>query len=573
MKEKSKKQSKFKYYKESFLYHYHGNKRFRNLSWAIGLVLLVLLVLLASFIAVHVGNAGKVTAAIAAEPDSLDPTFCADADTETILVNCFEGLMKIDENGKPVKAAASDYTVSEDGLVYTFKISPDSCWSDGTHVRASDFVYAWRRTANPYNASAYADYFSNIVGYDKILEDFEKEQQDLIDAEGNYIKARMSDLWVKAADSETLVVKLKEKDPSFLYKCASAAFFPLYEEKVSPFTFIWSTDDERFFSNGAFVLSSWMEGSYIELEPNAYYRDRENVKLKYMKFIFVENGEEAKRMFDKSSVLFSNVLPEDGLEKVKKEKEYVSYESMGTYFLYFNLNQKPFDDARVRQALTLAIDREKLIEETASVRGTAASTLISNGFDNFRQSGDSFFDASSSDENIAKAKALLKDAGYENGKDFPSFEYLFNDNTYSRQTAEILKKMWKENLGINCRLKSVSWSKLDEMRDDGEFAVAKGGLIAPYNDVSLMLEGFTSINNFCSWNNKEYDSLVSQMINSQGDVKNTLAHKAEKILLNDWVICPLYYYNEGYFVSERIENYYVTSSGIAYFVNADVGVF
>lgn len=573
MKEKSKKQSKFKYYKDRFLYHYESNKRFRNISIGAGIVLTVLFILLASFLVVHIGNAGKVIAAIAEEPDSLDPTFCADTDTETILVNCFEGLMKIDENGKPVKAAASDYTVSEDGLVYTFKISPDSYWSDGTRVSASDFVYAWRRTANPYNASAYADYFSNIVGYDKILEDFEKEQQKLTDEEGNYITVQMSDLWVKAADSETLVVKLKEKDPSFLYKCASAAFFPLYEKMVKPFTLIWSTDYERFYSNGAFVLSSWMKGSYLELEPNAHYRDKENVKLKSMKFVFVENGEEAKKMFDKSTVLFSNVLPEKGLERVKREKEYVSYESMGTYFLYFNLNQKPFDDVRVREALTLAIDRDQLIRETASVRGTAASTLISNGFDNFRQSGESLFEASDENENIIKAKALLKEAGYENGKGFPTFEYLFNDNTYSRETAEILKKMWKENLGINCRLKSVSWSKLDEMRYDGEFAIAKGGLLAPYNDVSLMLEGFTAKNNFCSWNNKEYDRVVSQMINSQGDAKISLARKAEKILLNDWVICPLYYYTEGYFASERIENYYVTSSGIAYFVNADVGVF
>lgn len=573
MKEKSNKQSKIKYYKERFLFHYRKNKRFRILSVVTGLVLSVLFVLLLSFLIVRVGNAGKVSAAISKEPDNLDPTFCADAETESILVNCFEGLMKIDEDGKPVKAAASDYTVSADGLVYTFTISEKSKWSDGNNVSASDFVYAWRRTANPYNSSAYADYFSNIVGYDKILEDFEKEQQKLVDEEGNYITAQMSDLWVKAADGNTLVVKLKEKDPSFLYKCASAAFFPLHEEKIKPFSRIWSTDKDRFFSNGAFTLSSWMDGSYLELKPNPHYRDAENVNLNHIKYLFIEDGDEAKKMFDKSTILFSTVLPEKNLKKVTTEKDFVSYESMGTYFLYFNLSQKPFDDVRVRQALTLAIDRQKLIDETASVRGTVASTLISNGFGDFRQSGESLFDASDADANIAKAKALLKEAGYENGKGFPSFEYLFNDNTYSRETAEILKKMWKENLGIDCRLKSVSWQKLDDMRKDGEFSVAKGGMIAPYNDVTLMLEGFTSKNNFCSWNNKEYDSLLSQMINSQGDNKNNLAHKAEKILLNDWVICPLYYYTEGYFASDRIENYYVTSSGIAYFVNADVGVF
>ena len=130
--------------------------------------------------------------------------------------------------------------------------------------------------------------------------------------------------------------------------------------------------------------------------------------------------------------------------------------------------------------------------------------------------------------------------------------------------------MWKENLGIECTLKSVSWSKLDEMRRDGNFTVAKGGLMAPYNDVGFMLEGFTSDNNFCSWNNKEYDSLLSQMVNAQGDERNNLAHLAEKIIMDNWVICPLYYYADGYLASDRIENYYVTNSGVAYFVNAEV---
>lgn len=549
---------------------FQRNKRFRIITITTGIVLGVILFSLLSFLMVRLESADKVTAAISVEPERLDPTFCSDTETETILVNCFEGLMKIDENGNAVKAAASNYTVSEDGLVYTFTISPESHWSDGTAVQASDFVYAWRRTANPYNASSYAYMFENIAGYEKVLADFEKEQNGEKDEEGNYITMQMSDLWVKAADSRTLVVKLKEKDPSFLHKCASVAFFPLCENTVKPFTRIWSTDPEKFVSNGAFRLSSWTGGSYLELVPNENYRDKENVSPESLKFYFISDSEEAMDMFEKSKVLFSSVLPEEKLEKTAKNKQYNSYENLGTYFLYFNLGEAPFDDARVRQALTLAIDREELIEKTASARGIAASGLISDGFSEFRQTGESFFSTDKTEENIAKAKDLLKAAGYESGEDFPEFEYLFNDNTYSRETAEILQEMWKENLGIECTLKSVSWSKLDEMRNDGNFAVAKGGLLAPYNDVGYMLENFTTENNFCSWNNKEYDKLLSQMINSQGDERNNLAHMAEKILMDNWVICPLYYYADGYLASDRLENYYVTNSGVAYFVNADV---
>lgn len=560
---KSKKSNKYKLLFEK-------NKRFRIVVITAGIILGIAVFSAFSSLMVHIESNDRITAAVSSEPDKLDPTFCSDVSTETILVNCFEGLMKIDENGNAVKAAASDYTVSEDGLVYTFTISPYSKWSDETEVLASDFVYAWRRTANPYNASSYAYLFENIAGYDKILEDFEKEQKGLKDEEGNYITMQMSDLWVKAADARTLVVKLKERDPSFLHKCASVGFMPLCEAKVKPFTRIWSTDPERFVSNGAFRLASWTGGSYLDLVPNAHYRDKENVSLKSMKFYFVSDGEEAKNMFDKGKVLFSGVLPEDKLVRTSKSKSYVSYENPGTYFLYFNLTEAPFDDVRVRQALTLAIDREKLIDETAETRGIAASGLISDAFSQFRQSGEEYFRTDDADENIRKAKELLAEAGYENGKGFPQFEYLFNDNTFSRETAEILAEMWKENLGITCLLRSVSWSKLEEMRNDGDFTVAKGGLMAPYNDAAYMLEKFTSSENFCGWKNGEYDKLLKQMINTQGDARNNSAHKAEKILMNDWVICPLYYYADGFLASDRIENFYVTNSGVAYFVNAKV---
>lgn len=546
------------------------NKRFRLIMITTAAAFGVILFGLLSSLMVSIERADKVTAAISVEPEKLDPTFCSDTETETVLVNCFEGLMKIDENGKAVKAAADGYTVSEDGLVYTFNISSESRWSDGSPVQASDFVYAWRRTANPYNASSYAYLFENIVGYDKILEDFEKEQNKVKDEEGNYITMDMADLWVKAIDSRTVVVKLKEKDPSFLQKCASPAFFPLCENAVKPYTRIWSTDPEKFVSNGAFRLLAWTGGSYLELTPNEHYRDKENVSLESLKFYFVSDGEEAMNMFNKSKVIFSSVLPEKNLEKTAKNKEYNSYENPGTYFLYFNLGEAPFDDARVRQALTLAIDREELIEKTASARGEAASALVSNAFSQFRETGKSYFSTDKKDKNIEKAQSLLAQAGYKDGKGFPKFEYLFNDNTFSRETAEILQQMWKENLGIECTLKSVSWSKLDEMRNDGNFAVAKGGLMAPYNDVGFMLEGFTSDKNFCSWNNKEYDRFLSQMADAQGDERNNLAHLAEKILMDNWVICPLYYYTDGYLASDKLENYYVTNSGVAYFVNAEV---
>lgn len=547
---------------------FNKNKRFRAISIVAGLLAAVMVLGVFSFAMGRMETSGKITAAISVEPESLDPTFCGNDDTRTILVNCFEGLMRIDENGEAVKAAASDYTVSKDGKVYTFTISSDAKWSDGTDVKATDFVYAWRRTANPYNASAYAYLFENIRGYDTIMEDFEKEQNKVTDEEGNYISMDMSKLWVKAADSRTLVVRLNKKDPSFLKKCASVAFFPLCEHAVKPNTRIWSTDPEKFVSNGAFILSSWTEGSYLDLVPNKEFRDSENVKLKAIKFRFASDGNEGLEMFNNDDVLFSSSLPEK-VESVSKKRAYNSYDELGTYFLYFNQNKKPFNDVRVRQALTLAIDREKLVEETATSRGIAASGLISDGFSSFREKAGEYFDVSENKDNKDMARRLLKEAGYEDAEDFPSFEYLYNDNEFSRQTAELIQKMWKKNLGIECTLKSVSWSKLDELREAGDYDVAKGGLIAPYGDVRFMLDKFTSDNNFCAWNNSEYDKLVSKVT----DNKSSNAYKAEKILMENWVICPLYYYSNGYLASSRIKNYYVTNQGIAYFVYADVNVF
>ncbi len=545
------------------------NKRFRNIVFTAGIMLLAVMLVVFSFIMIRVETSGKLTMAIAGEPKTLDPTFCENKDTETLLVNCFEGLTKIDEKGEAVKAVASDYTVSEDGLVYTFTIANGALWSDGTAVEASDFVYAWRRTANPYNASAYAYMFENIVGYDKILEDFEKEKNKETNEEGNYITVNMADLWVKAADSRTVVVRLKEKDPAFLYKCASVAFLPLCEDAVRPNTRIWGEDPELFVCNGAFRLSSWTSGSYLELAPNEYFREKDKVKLESVKVYFAESKEEAYDMYKSSEVFYTNLIPEDKLSKIAKKKDYVAYDELGTYFLYFNTGEAPFSDVRVRQALTLAIDRQKIIEETAQGRAKPAGAFISDGFSAFRQGGQNYISTTDNQGNINKARQLLSKAGYKDGKGFPKFEYVYNDNEISHETAKLLQSMWKENLGIECTLKSVSWSKLDEMRKSGNFTVAKGGIMAPYNSTSYMLEPFLTENNFCNWSNREYDSLVKQMINSQSET----AHKAEGILMNSFVVCPVYYYTSGYLQSNRLENFYVTNSGIAYFMYADVKVF
>ena len=545
------------------------NKRFRTIVLTAGVLLLAVLLVVFSFIMIRIETSGKLTIAISEEPKTLDPTFCENKDTETLLVNCFEGLMKIDEKGDAVKALASDYTVSEDGLVYTFTIANGALWSNGTAVEASDFVYAWRRTANPYNSSPYVYMFENIEGYDKILEDFEKEKNKETNEEGNYITVDMADLWVKAADSRTVVVKLKEKDPAFLYKCASVAFLPLCEDSVRPNTRIWGEDPELFVCNGAFRLSSWTEGSYLELLPNENFREKDKVQLESVKVYFAENSEYAYDMYKSSDVLYTSLIPEDKLNKLVKKKDYVAYDELGTYFLYFNTGEAPFNDVKVRQALTLAIDREKIIEETAFGRGEPAGAFISDGFSSFRQGGQNYISTTDKQGNIKKARQLLAEAGYKDGKGFPKFEYVYNDNEISHETAKLLQSMWKSNLGIDCTLKSVSWSKLDELRKSGNFTVAKGGLLAPYNSTSYMLQQFVTENNFCNWSNSEYDLLVKQMINSQSET----AHKAESILMKDFVICPVYYYTGGYLKSNRIENFYVTNSGIAYFMYADVKVF
>lgn len=562
MKKKAKKINKFQIL-------FKKNKRFRVVV-AIAAVLFAIVFLSAfSALLTRFESAHRITAAVSVEPEKLDPTFCDNTETETILVNCFEGLMRINENGEAVKACADDFTVSKNGLVYTFTISPKARWSNGDAVTADDFVYAWQRTANPYNSSMYANLFENIVGYDKILEDFEKEKKSERDEEGNYITINMSDLWVRSADSRTLVVKLKEKDPNFLKKCAGVGFFPLCERAVKPYTRIWSTDKEKFVSNGAFVLSSWTDGSYLDLSRNEYFRDKENVSIKSIKFKFIPDGKEAVDEFNKDNVLYSSSLDDENINKIIKKKEYKSYDRLGSYFLYFNLSKEPFDDVRVRKALTLAIDREKLIKETAPGKGSPASGVISNAFSSFRDNNEEYFDVTDNEANIEKAKTLLKKAGYENGEKFPKFEYLFNDNTVSRKTAELICEMWKENLGIECDLKSVSWSKLDEMRNKGNFYIAKGGILSPYNDVTYILSEFTSSNNFCFWQNKEYDGLARQMINSQSNIMS-LASSAEKILADNQVVCPLYYYEDGYLISDRVKDYYVSDSGVAYFMYADV---
>ncbi len=541
------------------------HKRLKRIVIILSVLALILFMFLITFLLTRIESSKGLNIAISSEPSTLDPTFFVGDEEGTLMVNLFEGLMRTDENGEAVPCQASSYSVSEDGKTYTFHISEKAKWSDGTAVTAEDFAFAWRRTANPYNNSEYSYMFENIKGYDEIYEKYNNDEE-----------FDMNTLSVNAKDSRTLVVKLKEKDGAFLKKCAFPAFAPLCEAQVVKNRRTWSTNKDLFVSNGAYVLSDWSRGSYLVLSLNKEYYNYENLKVRQIKAYFISDDNEALSKFKSQKILLSLTMDDEIEKKMARKSPFKQTDLCGTYYLSYNMSKKPFDNSLVRQALTLAVDRNEIIKECVGKKGEAAFSLLGNGFTNggntFRSTGKIYIE-DDFDLNKEKARELLKDAGFENGKGFPEFEIIYNDNRFNKSVLEKVAEMWEENLGIKCKLKPESWSHFSSDRAGENYTVAKDGKLIAYNDAGEMFYEFDSKTNHCGKSDKSLNSLVVNIKNTTGENRINLCHQAEDIIMNNYYICPLFSYCRTYLVSSRLSNYYVSAEGFAYLNNVNIKMF
>ncbi|MDF2587960.1 MAG: peptide transporter substrate-binding protein [Anaerocolumna sp.] len=503
-----------------------------------------------------------INVSVGPEPETLDPTMNTAADGSTYLNHVFEGLMKVDAEANIVQGAAESYEVSEDGLVYTFKIRSDAKWSDGTDLTAEAFVYSWQRLVDPTTASDYNYMIDMVKNANEIMA-------------GTVDK---SELGIKAIDSKTLEITLAVATPYFLEICAFPATFPLREDIVSANPDTWFQDPATYIGNGPYVVKTWEHQAQIVMEQNPNYYGLADLGPKTINFKLMEDDNTILAAYENGEILFGDSLPSEEIERMTGNGLYIEGQ-LGTYFLCLNVEDEALKDANVRKALALAIDRNYLVESVAKGGQQPADTFVPTGLsdvDNtaeFHEKAEKWFsvDPANYEANVAEAKQLLADAGYPNGEGFPSIELMINPGHES--IAEAVIYMWQQELGITATLSSQDWSVFIETRNSGDYQIARHGWLADYNDPISFLDMWLTGggNNDAQWSNADYDALIAKVKASSDRAERIdLMHQAEAILAKDMPIIPLYFYTDLFLKSDKLQGFYSSPLGYKFFMYTSV---
>lgn len=492
---------------------------------------------------------------VGSDPDTIDPALNSAVDGATLIIHAFEGLYTLDKDGVPVPAQAESVDISDDGTVYTFHLRDGIKWSDGKPVTASDFVYAWNRAVNPDTGADYEYMFEVIEGYEE------------------------KNLNVTAPDDKTLVVKLKNRVPYFLELTAFPTFYPVRKDIVEQHGDAWATKPETYIGNGPYKIVEWVPGSHITMAKNENYWNYKELGMPKIKFVLMKDPASQLTAFKQGEILFTDDMPNEEIDAWRDKPEFHLQGQLGTYYVSFNTQREYLNNPKVRMALILAIDREYICKEIGKAGQVPAGAFVPIGLSDadpkkeFREVGGDYYDPYDYEGNLEKAKQLLAEAGYPNGQGLPTFEYLYNPESAAHQAiGEALQDMWAK-IGVKINLVSQEWATFLNTRKNGDYDIARNGWLADYNDPISFLDMWItgSGNNDAQWSNPEYDKLISQIKAETDTAKRyELMHKAEDMIFEDAMLCPIYYYVDIYLASTKLQNFWSSPLGYKYFMYATI---
>lgn len=523
------------------------------------------------------GEAFELTINIASEPQTIDPALNSAVDGAIMTSHMFEGLMRWEDSG--VETAGSDGTCTnaqlgygqaesydkvnnEDGTVtYTFHLRDGIKWSDGQDVTASDFVFSWQRLVNPETAADYSYMIDCVVNANEIMNG-EKDP---------------SELAVSAPDDKTFVVTITSDLPYFTEICAFPATFPVREDIVSDSQ--WTYSPDTYISNGAYKMTSRVTNSEIVMEKNEYYYGVDTLGPDKITFKLMDDANAMLSGFNSGELDFIESMPTDEVAGLLASGDLKIVDYIGTYYVCYQTQKAPFDDPRVRQAFTLAVDRTYIVEQITQTGQVEAGGYVPAGVydaegatgDDFRTVGGDYYAPTDADyeANCEKARELLAEAGYPNGEGFPVVTYLYNTDDSHKAVAEALQNMWQTVLGVTVQLDNQEWATFLQTRKDGDYSIARNGWIADYNDPMSFLDMWLTGggNNDAQYANPEYDSLIQQAKATTDPAERMqLMHDAEDIIIGqDYALCPLYFYTQKYMLADGIQGMYYTPLGYFFF--------
>lgn len=453
---------------------------------------------------------------LASEPDKLDPALNSTVDGAILAINSFAGLFTYDADQKQIPDLAESYTVSDDGLTYTFTLKDDLKWSNGDTLDASDFVYSWNRAVDPATASDYAYMFAPIKGYAEMTE---------MDEEGNLVNPDATLAVTASEDGKTLTVELTTPTAYFLDLCAFPTYFPVYQEAVEAADpegnnpGAWALDPgENFVCSGAYVLTEWNHNSSMVYEKNPNYHRADEVTIERQELMLSSDETAVFAAYNDGSLDFADGVPTAEIAGLEGNPEYHVIGTLGTYYVCFNVNSPMFDGmsaedaATLRKALALFIDRDYIVTNIGQADQVPAGSFIPAGCSDgnggeFKNKD--YFDPSyeAFEDNVAKGIEMMESIGFkfdENGmlsSETPlSFTYLVNTPGSNVDVAVAIQSDMAA-VGINMEVSEMEWNVFLNDRKNGNYDVARNGWLMDYNDPLNMLEMWTSDsgNNDCQF--------------------------------------------------------------------------
>ncbi len=480
---------------------------------------------------------------IPSEPPSLNPQKATDSTSGAILRSAFEGLTRIDKDGKVQPAVAEKIDVSEDQKTYTFKLR-DSKWSNGDAVTAEDFKYAWTYALDPKNASEYASILYPI-----------KNAQAF-----NEGKAKVEDVGIEVKDDKTLVVNLENPTPYFTEITAFYTSMPV-NAKVAKENKKWSAEGgEGYVSNGPFTLSEWKHSASITLKKNDQYWDKDNVSLNTVKIQMVESEATANRMFKNGDIDFLGspfqTVPLDAIDGYKKDKSLNIEDYAAIYEYKFNTTGKFTKNANIRKALALSINRQGLIDNVTKGQQTPAVGMVPKAIAGFEDDR-GYMKDNDIDEAKKALEAGMKELGIKDAKDI-SVGISINTSEAHAAIAQYIQEGWSKNLGINVKIDNSEWQVFLDKMTSLDYDIGRMGWIADYNDAYTFLERYDTAkngNNDTGWESKEYKALMEKVVKETDAAKREQHLKdAEKILMTEFPVAPVYYYTNLWVEKDYVKN-------------------
>ncbi len=477
------------------------------------------------------------------EPESLDPRSARTLRDLTLSKQLFEGLFRLDSSGEPKPAIATSYALSEDQRTYTFYLR-EAFWSDGTPITAEDFIYSWKKVLSPDFVSDFAHMLFPIENAEKV-----KCGELPVDAVG---------IWAK--DSHTLRVTLGRPTPYFLELLAFPTFFAV-KAGSDEIDSAWASTrrqkliKKRFITSGPFSLAHWKNRDELLFKKNENYWDKEAVALAALSFstvgdVATENYLFEKGLLDWQGLPLSHNLTPELIEDYRKKGKLYCYPVTGTLWTTFNCRDPIFGHAKIRKAFAIVLSRKEIIEHILSGNQAPATGILPPSMQIKRSP---FF----SDGDVQTGTKIFEEFLKESGLTREKVKVTLTTKPQERmlKIAQLAKEIWQECFEIDIALESIEGTAYNDKVRLGDFQVAFGQWVADYADPISFLEIFTSPNilNTSGWENIEFTKILEMARIEKDPVQRSLLLlKAERLVIDDMVVAPLYHYSFDYLLNPSL---------------------